>query len=221
MELLVEITHGHGLGRRFPLFCGAELGRKKGDILVDDPKVSTRHAYVEKDANSYVLKDAGSSNGIRVNNRKVLALLLKPGVVFQVGDTYLTVIEKPEPAWKKTLQSLLNDHALQSITKKIEPFSSLIRLNIVEGIQSETQWTLGYGPRLIGGECIEFNLYEKQAPSICFELKPQKDKIEFLTDHPDIVLLNERSISSSFLSDGDIIQIGLTKIKIELVKDYE
>ena len=55
-----------GPGRRRP------SGRSRQcDVIVDDPNVSRQHAEVRPRGGSWVLTDLGSTNGSRLNGRRV------------------------------------------------------------------------------------------------------------------------------------------------------
>ena len=50
---------------------GAVLGRwRDADIVVDDPNVSRRHAEVRPSGGSWIVRDLGSTNGVKVNGRR-------------------------------------------------------------------------------------------------------------------------------------------------------
>jgi hypothetical protein len=71
---------------------GATLGRsRQSDVMVDDPNVSRAHAEVRPHGSSWVLTDLGSTNGTRLNGRRVTQPeVLKPGDEIEVGTTTLT-----------------------------------------------------------------------------------------------------------------------------------
>ena len=64
------------------------IGRRKtNDIVIEDPKVSRQHAYIELTDNGHLLKDLNSTNGVRVSGKRVSELLLVDGVHFHIGDS--------------------------------------------------------------------------------------------------------------------------------------
>jgi Protein of unknown function (DUF3662)/FHA domain len=71
---------------------GATLGRsRQADVMVDDPNVSRAHAEVRPHGASWVLTDLGSTNGTRLNGRRVGSPeVLKPGDEIELGTTTLT-----------------------------------------------------------------------------------------------------------------------------------
>jgi hypothetical protein len=72
--------------------AGATMGRSRQcDVMVDDPNVSRAHAEVRPRGGSWVLSDLGSTNGTRLNRRRLEAPeVLKPGDEIELGTTLLT-----------------------------------------------------------------------------------------------------------------------------------
>lgn len=63
------------------------LGRSDGNTLVvPHASVSGRHCSIQRDGRKYTVKDLGSTNGTRLNNRSVQESRLKPNDVIQVGS---------------------------------------------------------------------------------------------------------------------------------------
>ena len=51
---------------------GAALGRsREADIVLDDANVSRKHAEVRPSGGSWIVRDLGSTNGVKVNGRRV------------------------------------------------------------------------------------------------------------------------------------------------------
>ena len=71
---------------------GATLGRSRQcDVMVDDANVSRQHAEIRPHGASWTLTDLGSTNGSRLNGRRVgQAEVLKPGDEIELGTTTLT-----------------------------------------------------------------------------------------------------------------------------------
>jgi hypothetical protein len=72
--------------------AGAVLGRsREADIVVDDPNVSRRHAEVRPSGGSWIVRDLGSTNGVKVNGRRIQGPeSLKPGDEIQLGTSRVT-----------------------------------------------------------------------------------------------------------------------------------
>ena len=71
---------------------GAVLGRsREADIVVDDANVSRKHAEIRPSGGSWTVRDLGSTNGVKVNGRRIDgAQSLKPGDVIELGTSQAT-----------------------------------------------------------------------------------------------------------------------------------
>ena len=71
---------------------GVTLGRSRSsDVMIDDPNVSRAHAEIRAHGSSWVLTDLGSTNGTRLNGRRVTQPeVLGAGDQIEVGATTLT-----------------------------------------------------------------------------------------------------------------------------------
>jgi pSer/pThr/pTyr-binding forkhead associated (FHA) protein len=72
--------------------AGATIGRsRRCDVMLDDPNVSREHAEVRPRGGSWVLTDLGSTNGSRLNGRRLDGSeVLKPGDEIELGTSLLT-----------------------------------------------------------------------------------------------------------------------------------
>jgi len=80
-------------GRAEPVGAGgAVLGRSRdSDVVIDDPNVSRHHAEVRPSGGSWIVNDLGSTNGIKVNGRRVTGpQSLKRGDVIELGTSRVT-----------------------------------------------------------------------------------------------------------------------------------
>jgi hypothetical protein len=73
---------------------GAVLGRSRdADVVIDDPNVSRRHAEVRPSGGSWIVRDLGSTNGVKVNGQRVdpaRPQSLKRGDVIELGTARVT-----------------------------------------------------------------------------------------------------------------------------------
>lgn len=66
------------------------VGRsRRSTIVVDDPNVSRQHAEIRRDGSGFVIRDMGSTNGVRVNGRPVAQAVLQHGDRIEMGATEL------------------------------------------------------------------------------------------------------------------------------------
>lgn len=92
MSLQLVVIAGPDKGRTFSLAEGQTLVIGRGqasDTQLNDPAMSRVHCRLQVDGGKPLLLDAGSSSGTFVNGKNVPSHELKPGEVFQVGDTKL------------------------------------------------------------------------------------------------------------------------------------
>lgn len=68
---------------------GATLGRsREADIQIDDANVSRQHAEVRPSGASWTVRDLGSTNGVKVNGRRVEGpQSLRPGDTITIGTS--------------------------------------------------------------------------------------------------------------------------------------
>ena len=62
------------------------------DVVLNDPKCSRRHAVVEVTAEGLVVRDAGSSNGIQLNGKRLERAPSHRATSSASGDVTLTVL---------------------------------------------------------------------------------------------------------------------------------
>jgi len=81
-----------GEGRRTVL-SGSRLliGRSRdSDITLEDPNASRRHAELRNEDGAWIISDLGSTNGVKVNGRRVAEAVLQPGDEVTLGLAKLT-----------------------------------------------------------------------------------------------------------------------------------
>jgi len=72
--------------------AGAVIGRSRDcDVVLDDPNVSRHHAEVRPSGGSWIVNDLGSTNGIKLNGRRVRGPeSLKRGDEIELGTSRVT-----------------------------------------------------------------------------------------------------------------------------------
>ena len=67
------------------------LGRSRDcDVVLDDPNVSRHHAELRREGDGWVVADLGSTNGIKVNGRRVGQVALSDRDQITLGRSTLT-----------------------------------------------------------------------------------------------------------------------------------
>ena len=85
-----DVVSGRLSGMRIDLTQTKMLiGRTKGDVVIDDPKISREHGSIEWTTDGFLYADLGSTNGSFVNHLPVSSHLLKHGDVLRLGETEL------------------------------------------------------------------------------------------------------------------------------------
>lgn len=84
---MLVVERGPNAGSRYLLDRDlTRLGRHaEADILLDDITVSRRHAEVQRSADGYAVRDAGSLNGTYLNRERVEEGPLRDGDELQIG----------------------------------------------------------------------------------------------------------------------------------------
>lgn len=219
MGLVLEITTKEGSPYRVTLEHSQSVGRS-ADIRLKDPKLSKKHAFFESgDDLQWYLSDLGSKNGTRLNGEKVEEKkLLHKGDEVRFGDTTISVVSL-SISWV----GRLNQYILQAQDKVkdapwvAEVFVRVPVLKFTKGPQYGEEYILYYGPRYFGGESEDIQIHEPLCPSIAFTLVPTFSGVEFGTDYPEIVLINDESLEKKLLQKGDKITIHNSVLKVEFL----
>ncbi|WP_415063460.1 FHA domain-containing protein [Bdellovibrio sp.] len=226
MVTFIEIVDGPNEGSRFKVEEGLTLGRSKADIIIKDPKVSSTHAQFAIDGKGqFVLVDLDSSNGLHIAGRRVKKVALLSGVIFEVGRTQFQVVTVEEEAaidfsrlitWRSIIKERLQDLEVpQNFSSRVlQSFSPALKLSFIQGIQTDEEIILGYGPRHAGADSLDIELLDEEAPKEAFELHPGPGMVEIKIKALGRVTLNNKSIDAEMLKDGDLISVGNTLIKV-------
>jgi pSer/pThr/pTyr-binding forkhead associated (FHA) protein len=91
-RFVLVVREGPAAGQRFPVGRSLVLGRDEGDICLDDPKISRKHAVVElRGAARLTLRDLASANGTWLGAERVREVELRPGDEFRLGSTVIAL----------------------------------------------------------------------------------------------------------------------------------
>lgn len=87
----IEIVAGPDAGTTVRFTRGSlTIGRRQGEISLNDPEVSRRHAYIEVfGADMVFLRDVTSTNGTYHNGRRIQVSRLRPGDTIGCGKTVM------------------------------------------------------------------------------------------------------------------------------------
>jgi hypothetical protein len=237
MALFLEITAGEMQGTRTQVQDGLVLGRKGPGLSIRDSKVSSKHARVEHRSDGTLwLVDLKSANGIKTAKGRVLELKLESGAAFTLGRTQFQVIttedapshdDMPTHAVAVTVTRTFWDsvreiadrgrHEARTMRTELVAFDPPLRLQFTRGTQSGTVWTLGYGPRMIGGGSLDLQLDEPSLAELCFRLEPiaNADGVSgvLLKNEAD-TRVNGRKVDTAELKPGDTIELMNTQLLV-------
>lgn len=98
------------------------MGRKKGDLIIPDTKISGEHARIEFVNGEFILTDLDSTNGVHVNNKRVKEALLEDGTEVRLGlSVFLFRIIRPADDSTDVTQE---DDGVETTRKSETPVSS-------------------------------------------------------------------------------------------------
>ena len=97
-QAFIKIVSGskEGLNVVLPDKHPLVIGRRQGDLIIDDPMVSGRHFQILFEKDSWHLQDLGSTNGTMVDGRLVRDTVLRPGSEITVGSTRMVLFVSSE-----------------------------------------------------------------------------------------------------------------------------
>lgn len=98
-QAFLQIVAGVRRGLKVPLYNGKNLdiGRKRGDLILQDPLVSAAHCRIVPRDSAWLLQDLGSTNGTIVDGRLVRETVLRPGSEITVGSSRMILFVGEDP----------------------------------------------------------------------------------------------------------------------------
>lgn len=92
-EAFLKVISGARQGLNIPLSTTDPLiiGRRRGDLVLDDALVSGTHAQIIPRDEGWVIQDLGSTNGTLVDGRLVYETPLRPGAEIALGNTRMVL----------------------------------------------------------------------------------------------------------------------------------
>lgn len=219
------------------------IGRKRGDLLLDDPLVSGAHCRLEYVENSFVLKDLGSTNGTMVANMLVREARLAPGAEITIGASRIVLFigdEDPAspnsdssvPSTRLDIAWLLDEELveLRGSGERTRGTTDVIShdLRLPPGLNAVVEVVAGQDAgkvfRFTRGN-VTFGRRQGEVPLSDVEVSRRHAVVEvfgremiFLRDlgSTNGTYHNGRKISVSKLQSGDTIGCGKTVLKLQI-----
>lgn len=238
----LKVVSGARQGLNIPLVHGELLtiGRKNGELLLDDPLVSSSHARLLYKDDAWVIQDLGSTNGTMIDGRLVRESQLRPGAELAIGSHRLVLFVgiEPEPQRPKQRENtadiawLMDEELveLQNTGDRTAPPADVIDqdLRLPPGLQALVEVVagedLGQVHRFTRGN-ITIGRKSGEVPLSDIEVSRRHAVIEvfgrrmlFLRDlgSTNGTYHNGRRISVARLRHGDTVGIGRSVLKLQI-----
>lgn len=148
----------------------------------------------------------------------------KQSISVRTLDTNLSLKKESAPQGKRTWSEVLEKFTRSQLKQtkdvpiEVHALTPRVKLTFFRGPQAETEWELGFGPRIASRESLDLPILEEGAPLAAdlFKICPSESGPTFFTDCLDIVTLNGRPQTDVLLNSGDIISILATEIEVNL-----
>ncbi len=88
---VLSVESGPLQGERFTVTLPCTIGRKGCDVILDDHRISRRHAELKLVEDILVIEDLASTNGTKVNGKTVTSKQLIPNDLISIGPTNLRI----------------------------------------------------------------------------------------------------------------------------------
>lgn len=243
MKLILEVRKNDSPVTRLEVESGQSvtLGRlPENDLVLDDVNVSRHHCRISPAGDGWVISDLGSTNGILINEIRVSEKRLEPGDEMMIRPFIIAVMSLPEPdvgehtvvadpheltdAGDRTIAGPLPDAVTPAADD--EPDGE----TIVRGIVQPRNFVLiQEGP--LAGVSIPFTSHlsigrdegadvSLADPGVSRQhaiLEEERGRWRVRNLNPqNKTLVNGKPVTKGILRDGDIIEVGSTKLKLKL-----
>jgi len=245
----LKVVSGARQGLNVPLSTTEPLiiGRKRGDLRIDDPLVSGSHAQIIPRDDGWVIQDLGSTNGTLVDGRLVREAPLRPGAEISIGNTRLVLFiglaessvqeraprrkgrsNQLEIAWLLD-EELVELHGSPDRTRspadvidqdlRLPPGLNAV-VEVVAGADAGKVYRFTRGNITIGRRMGEVPLSDLEASRRHSVIEVFGRDMIFLRDlgSTNGTYHNGRQVSVSRLHDGDTIGVGRSVLKLRVNK---
>ncbi|MFC1603215.1 FHA domain-containing protein [Pseudomonadota bacterium] len=200
----LEIFTGDKLVNELPLNKAALLiGRDpQGDVQLMDPRISRRHARLTQISSGYYIEDCNSTNGTLLNGKPVQKHLFKPGDSLRIGDFELRYVSESGAKRAASRSSAVVQPITKNRRNKLQKGTLFFLQGSQEGeVKSLTKLLFTIGCPGASVAVIARRTHGTYLLHIGGEL-PEVNGVEI--------------VNTVQLQDGDVIDVGKDKIKINL-----
>ncbi len=231
----LQIISGARQGLSVPLHTHRPLviGRRHGELILDDPMVSGKHCTIRYQDGGYILEDLGSTNGTLVNGKRVKVAPLSPGAEITVGKSRMLLYhgaegnERPEPRGAPQLDiAWLLDEELVEVRGRAEAdvigqelrlppgFNAVVE--VVAGQDAGKVFRFTRGSVTIGRRLGEVPLTDVEVSRHHAVIEVFGREMIFVRDlgSTNGTYHNGRRIDVARLADGDTVGVGKTVMKL-------
>ncbi len=242
-DAFLKFTEGPREGHNFELLRNKEIliGRKRGDLILNDPLVSGTHARIFAKEDGWYIQDLSSTNGTVVDGNFVVQERLRPGAEITIGSHVMVLFVEVDgkkddrrshhSSKSKLERAWLLDEELLSIQQSgtfrpkdlIDrglrfPPSLQAKVSVVSGVDQGKEFVLKTGHVTIGRGLGELPLMDAEISRHHASISFFGRKMIFLQDMESTngTFHNNRKVSASLLKHGDTIGIGRTMLCLHL-----
>ncbi len=230
-----------GLNVPLPVDEPFTIGRKKGELLLEDPLVSGTHARISHRDGRWMLHDLGSTNGTMVAGRLVRETELKPGAEISIGSSRLALFiggeeaaaaQGTSPSTKAELAWLLDEELVEtrgpgeSTGSAADVIDQDLRLppglnavvEVVAGQDAGRVFRFSRGNITIGRKTGEIPLSDIEVSRRHAVIEVFGRRMIFLRDlgSTNGTYHNGRRVAVAPLRSGDTVGIGRTVLKLQV-----
>lgn len=220
------------------------IGRRQGDLIIDDPMVSGKHVQIVFENDCWHLQDLGSTNGTMVDGRLVRDMVLRPGSEITLGATRMVLFvstEREAEGEKRTVNSKqleiawLLDEELVELSGEVTgeqkagdvvgqdlrlPPGVNAVLEVVAGSDLGKVYRFTRGNVSIGRRIGEVPLTDVEVSRRHAVIEVFGRQMIFLRDlgSTNGTYHNGRKVSLAQLEPGDTVGVGKTVLKLQLTR---
>lgn len=186
-----------------------------------DPEMSSVHAEIYLDQNFVWKIRALDGNKIRAGSSEGAQLSLIHGLILHMGQTGFKVVERPQPAfekWEEGLVEFLESDTWEPLLTEFFFYLYPVRLTFLQGSQTDEFYTLSYGPRVMGFNNLDLNIKDPTQPEKIakFFQVGETSYIESLCG--DKILINGQPFSQHAIDTGDRLTFGANLVELSIIK---